>query len=153
MKVLIYSRMQIENIISVGSFPANTAVITFYDDNRNDKSYSHVNYDNVCPNVYYCRLDDADTEDIVFSRERYDEYLDYADDVAEFIYEAYCSGMDIICQCDYGQSRSAGCAAAIMQHFYGNGIEVFADYNRYPNKLVYNKIYQALEAYKLSKSY
>lgn len=64
--------MQIENIISVGSFPANTAVITFYDENRNDKSYNHANYDNDCPNVY-CRLDDADPEDIVFSRERYDE--------------------------------------------------------------------------------
>ena len=58
--------------------------------------------------------------------------------------------MDIICQCEYGQSRSAGCAAAIREHFYSDGIKIFADYRYYPNQLVYNKVFDALEGLKNS---
>ena len=75
----------------------------------------------------------------------YDTYLPEADKLAEFIYDAKKMGFDIICQCEYGQSRSAGCAAAIREHFYGDGIKIFADYRYYPNQLVYNKLYDALE--------
>ncbi|MCM1166131.1 MAG: hypothetical protein NC299_14270 [Lachnospiraceae bacterium] len=53
--------------------------------------------------------------------------------------------MNIICQCEYGQSRSAGCAAAILEHFSHAGISVFSDRDYYPNKLVYNKFLDALE--------
>lgn len=146
-KVIIYSRAEIKNIIKQGLFPDNTAVITFYDTER-DEDYRHVNYDNVTTNVFYCALDDVDYEFLISQANMYDEFFDYADDVADFIYEAYNSGKDIICQCDYGQSRSAGCAAAILQHFYRTGIDVFADYKRYPNQVVYYKIYDALERYK-----
>ena len=45
---------------------------------------------------------------------------------------------------DYGQSRSAGCAAAILEHFYRRGIDIFADYKYYPNQVVYHKIFDAL---------
>ena len=50
----------------------------------------------------------------------------------------------LICQCEYGQSRSAGVAAAIMQFKCNNGIEIFADERYYPNRLVYNKLFDAL---------
>lgn len=147
MKVSVYSRSEIYNIIKQGLFPNNAAVITFYDTTK-DEDYRHVNYDNVTTNVFYCALDDVDTDYLIAQGKLYEDFFDYADDVAEFIYEAYDSGKDIICQCDYGQSRSAGCAAAILQHFYRNGIDVFADYKRYPNKVIYHKIYDALERYK-----
>ena len=64
----------------------------------------------------------------LISCERYGEghinetYLAEADELATFIYEAREVGRDIICQCDYGQSRSAACAAAILQHFEKRGI-------------------------------
>lgn len=147
MKVSVYSRSEINNIIKQGLFPNNAAVITFYDTTK-DEDYRHVNYDNVTTNVFYCALDDVDTDYHIAQGKLYEDFFDYADDVAEFIYEAYDNGKDIICQCDYGQSRSAGCAAAILQHFYRNGIDVFADYKRYPNKVIYHKIYDALERYK-----
>lgn len=51
----------------------------------------------------------------------------------------------LICQCHYGQSRSAGCAAAITEYFNGNGIDIFADDRFYPNKLVYRKVFKALK--------
>ncbi len=75
----------------------------------------------------------------------YDTYFPEADDMAAFIYHSYDNGMNIICQCEYGQSRSAACAAAILEHFYHNGISIFSDYNYYPNQVVYHKIYDALE--------
>jgi len=53
--------------------------------------------------------------------------------------------LDFICQCEYGQNCSAGCATAIWEHFCGKGIKIFADYRYYPNQLVYNKLFDALE--------
>jgi len=77
-------------------------------------------------------------------------YFPEADALASFIYKAKKDGLDIICQCEYGQSRSAGCAAAILQHFSKNGIEIFADYRYYPNQLIYNKMLEALNKGKLA---
>ena len=69
----------------------------------------------------------------------------HTENLAEFIRQAHDDGLDIICQCEYGQSRSAACAAAILEHYCKNGISVFADYRYYPNQLVYNKIKNALD--------
>lgn len=66
--------------------------------------------------------------------------------MAAFIVKAYIDGKNIICQCEYGQSRSAGCAAAILENFYRRGIDIFAEYKYYPNQVVYHKVFDALEA-------
>ena len=55
--------------------------------------------------------------------------------------------MNIICQCEHGQSRSAACAAAIKEHFEKSGIDIFADYRYYPNQLIFNKLRDALIHY------
>ncbi len=142
MQVSIYSREEMEDIIQNGDFPQNTAVITFY--NPGDP---HVHYDAVCQDVCYCALEDVDKSYWETHYHRtYEEFFDYVDMVADFIYEMHAAGKDLICQCDYGMSRSAGCAAAILEHFCKRGIEVFADYRRYPNQMVYHKVMQALAA-------
>ncbi|MDY5263897.1 MAG: hypothetical protein SPH07_02485 [Eubacteriales bacterium] len=64
--------------------------------------------------------------------------------IADFIVTHVHETDTLICQCFYGQSRSAGCAAAITQYYYGNGIDIFADDRYYPNKLVYRKVLVAL---------
>ncbi|GEM_PF-503598 len=143
-EIFIYSREQAEKLIQDGNFPQQTAVITFY-----DPEDSHVDYSSCCgsDDVYYCQLDDLDPDTLKAHGTSLEQYFDYADEVAEFIYDAFRSQKNIICQCDYGQSRSAGCAAAIQEHFYHNGIDIFADYRYYPNQLIYHKIFDALEAY------
>nr|WP_302628353.1 hypothetical protein [uncultured Eubacterium sp.] len=65
--------------------------------------------------------------------------------MAEFIKKANRKNMDIICQCEYGQSRSAACAAAILEYYEKKGISIFADYRYYPNQVIFNKIYNALK--------
>ena len=77
----------------------------------------------------------------------YETCFPEAEALAEFIYSAKEDGYDISCQCEYGESRSSGCAAAIMEHFYKNGISVFADYRYYPNQVVYHKVFDALEIF------
>ncbi len=150
MKISIFSRTDIEQLLSEGVFPDKTAVVSFYDPvlNHIDSDYHAFDYSDVCDNVIYCELEDFDIEDLRDARREYRDYFPEADNIAEFIYQAFDNGLDIICQCEYGQSRSAGCAAAILEHFYGTGITVFADYQRYPNRVVFHKVYDALERLK-----
>ncbi len=152
MKVSIYSRKAIERIISNGEFPLNTAVISFFDPaiKHIDKNYDHVDYSSVCNDVYYCEVDDLDLDYLKDKGYTYEAFFPEAPEVAEFIYHAYKSGKNIICQCDYGQSRSAGCAAAILEHFYHRGIDIFTNYDYYPNQVIYHKIFDALGKIKSS---
>ena len=80
------------------------------------------------------------------------DVTDTEGDLAEFIFNAKKEGKDIICQCEYGESRSSGCAAAIHEYFYKDGIKIFADYRYYPNQMVYHKVYDALEKYGVEKN-
>lgn len=146
MKISVYSRKAIERIIAEGSFPDNTAVISFCDPELKhiDKDYSHVDYSSVCSDVFYCEVDDLDLDYLTKKRYTYETYFPEVDDLAKFIVKAVSENKNIICQCEYGQSRSAGCAAAIKEYFYKNGISVFVDYNYYPNQVVFHKVYDAL---------
>lgn len=142
MNVQIYSRKEIETIITGGRFPENTAVISFCDSGTEPRE--RVNYSSVCSRIMYIELDDLELDELSGAGYSYDTFFPEADETAEFIIDAYNSGMNIICQCEYGQSRSAGCAAAIMEHFRHGGLSFFADHQYYPNKVVYHKVLDAL---------
>ena len=145
MKVEIYSRKAIKDLMDKG-FSQNVAVISFYTpNNKREGIQGPVDYRGLCKNVFYVCIPDIDIEILAEYGYTYESYLAQADDLANFIREAKANNLDIICQCDYGQSRSAACAAAILQHFEGRGIDIFADYRYYPNQLVYHKIFDSLE--------
>lgn len=148
MKVTIYSREKIEKIITDGNFPQNTAVISFCDPELKhmNSDYTCVDYSTVCKDVYYCEIDDLDLDYLPTKGFTYNSYFPEVSELAEYINNAFRNGKDIICQCEYGQSRSAGCAAAILEHFYRRGIEIFAEYKYYPNQVVYHKVFDALES-------
>ena len=147
MKVSIYSRSSVGKLIQNG-FPENTAVISFFTPNKDKLKENPVNYQGVCDKVFYIGVPDIDIEILADYGYTYESYLSEADELAKFILEAKLNDLDIICQCDYGQSRSAACAAAILQHFESRGIDIFADYRYYPNQLVYHKIFDALKKLK-----
>ena len=71
---------------------------------------------------------------------------DQARRIADFVYRHLEDTAVFLCQCHFGQSRSAAVAAAIKEHFDHNGIEIFADeLGRYcPNALVFRKTLKAL---------
>lgn len=148
MKVSIYSRNEIEKLID-NNFPKDTAVISFYDPKgiRSD-NLTPVDFKNQAEMIYQVAVYDIDIECLEDYNLTFDTYLPEAKEIADFIYKAKEKGLDIICQCEYGQSRSAGCAAAILEHFEKNGISIFADYRYYPNQVVFNKILNALKEVK-----
>ena len=67
-----------------------------------------------------------------------------AEEMAAFVRSVYASAELMICQCEFGQSRSAAVAAAVMEFFGRNGIDVFADDRYFPNKFVFRKVLEAL---------
>lgn len=143
----ILSRSAAEKLLQDG-FPRNTFVISFYDppSKRTGQVSQPPDYRGMPPDVFYVPLYDIDLEILEEYGLSYDTYFPEAPALAAFIYDAMENGGNIVCQCEYGQSRSAACAAAIREHFYGEGIEIFADYRYYPNQLVYNKLKAALDA-------
>lgn len=96
-------------------------------------------------------------ESLASSDERLTEFLragdvhifsdEQAQQIANFVLRHNADAEVLICQCHYGQSRSAGCAAAVAEYLYGDGIDIFADDRYYPNKLVYRRVFKALEEY------
>ena len=125
----------------------HTAVISFYDppSKRSPVGDIPVDYRNARCRVFSAALHDIDQEVLPDFGLTYDTYFPEAGALAEFILDAVRDGLDIVCQCEYGQSRSAACAAAILEHFCHTGINVFADYRYYPNQMVYHKIKDALD--------
>ena len=151
MKITICSRNDMEKLLSKGKIK-NTAVISFHDPvgrgRRSLEAYKPLDFADKCDLVMQIALHDLDPEALSDFSLSVETYFPEVDELAKFICQAKEDGFDIICQCEYGQSRSAGCAAAILQHFAGRGIEIFADYRYYPNQLVYHKVFDALEKIK-----
>lgn len=148
-KIEIMSRKKVEQLMTDG-FPDNVAVISFYDpkSNRTPKDYAPIDYSNVCGRVFSVAIHDIDIEILPDYGLTFETYFPEADKLAQYIIGSVTEGYDIICQCEYGQSRSAACAAAIKEYYDKNGIEIFADYRYYPNQLIFNKLLCALKAEK-----
>lgn len=125
--VEIYSRESMERQLTKG-FPNNSAVICFYDPDG-----THIDYSGATDDVIYIPLDDFQTN------------LPQAEAIAEFVRRTMEKERNIICQCEGGQSRSAGCAAAIMEHYYKDGKSVFEDDWYSPDDMVYFAVLNALE--------
>ena len=136
MLIKIYSRSDIERLIEKG-LPANTAIVSFSD--TEDDFIEFPKGADVLQIAFY------DVRPHTVVKEHYDKILPEAKQIAEYIYQKKLEGKDLICQCDYGISRSAGCAAAVLQRWGKKGIEVFADYRYTPNQFVYNKVLKELE--------
>lgn len=155
MNVFVYSREEAESLIAQDSLPKHTAVVSFYDDvlKRIDEDYKPVDYSETGCKVIYAMVGDIDVSCLEEKGFSYDDFFPTVNKVASFIYKAYKKGMDIICQCEHGQGRSAACAAAIREHFFNDGIKIFTDYRYSPNLMVYHKVFDALEnVKKYSKS-
>lgn len=149
-KIKIFSRKRLERELQKG-FLENVVIISFYDPQEKD-GYKPLDLRFRAEAFFMVGVHDLDPSALKAFGYTMDTYFEQAPDLAEFIYKARSRGYDIICQCEYGQSRSAGCAAAILEHFSKKGIRVFASYSYYPNQLIFNKLLQALDKYKKARS-
>lgn len=143
MNVKIYSKAKMQTAIEQNTLPANLAVVSFY--NEPITTFSKpIDYNGVVDRFMQINLPDIDEEG--FEEYGYTEssYFKEVDEVAKFIYKAHNDGFDFACQCQFGFSRSAACAAAILEHFEGKGEEIFSSENYLPNIIVYEKLLNAL---------
>ena len=145
MNVTICSRKAAEELLRTDAL-SRTAVISFCDPPSPDRHAPTppLDYTGAAARVFTVAVRDLDLSVLPDVGLTYDTYLPEADALAAFIYQARADGLDILCQCEYGQSLSAACAAAILEYFNGTGTSIFADYRYYPNQVVYHKIMDAL---------
>ena len=110
-RIDIISRDKAVRMINSG-FPDHAAVISFYDP-RGSRSFraesEPVDYSRVCRRVFSLAVYDIDPEILEDYGLTYETYLPEADALAAFIAAAVDDGCHIICQCEYGQSRSGLC--------------------------------------------
>ena len=138
--IIILSRNQIEEL-ALSPFPPNTALISVKDtgDDASELKYKP---------LWLLQLvfDDISSDELEDYKEQ--EYTLFneqtARQIADFIICHNDKAETIICQCEYGQSRSAAIAAALSEFFWKNGIDIFADDRYFPNKLVFRLTLQAL---------
>ena len=133
MNVTICSRKAAEELLHTDTL-SRTAVISFCDPPSVGKPapMPPPDYAGKAVRVFTVVVHDLDLTALPDVGLDYDTYMPEADALAAFICQARAAGLDILCQCEYGQSRSAACAAAILEYFNGTGISIFADYRYYP---------------------
>jgi len=140
MQVRIYTREEVETLLRQ-EFRDKVAVISFYDLGTEPVDISSTSYEAIQISAEDIELDTLDLHGFT-----YETYFPEAEVLAHFVFYAKTAGLEIICQCESGRGLSAGCAAAIRQFFDRDGIEVFANYDYSPNRLIYHKILNALIA-------
>ena len=131
MTIAIYSRKNMERLF-VRGFPAHTAVISFCDPPE------------TADRVFQIELADITYQELAAHGMTYEGYFTEAEELAEFVFAAIRDGYDIIVQCEDGNRRSAGCAAALHEFFTADGVFIFADYRYTPSQMVFHKVYNAL---------
>lgn len=135
MKVKIYSRKQIQKLIH-SNFPKNTAVISFFGEGERPVYFPD--------GIIHLRLDIDDlSASCIKDPDSY--HIDDFRRIAKFVRLCDYKGLDIICQCEAGISRSAGTAAAILEYFEQDGLSVFSDYRYAPNQVFFNNLLFCLQ--------
>lgn len=137
MEVYICSRPEMELYIKYHMLPENTAIVSFADTVEEFISFP-IGVDVLCVPFY-------DVRPYTVSKDHYDKVLPEAKKIAKYVDQKRKEGKNLICQCDYGISRSAGLAAAILERWGANGISIFADYRYTPNQFVFTKVLKELK--------
>lgn len=152
MKILIRSRKAIEKM-ACQPFAEKTAIISVTDWNcefaklKNTPAYLlQIDFDDVDNDIFLDELGRKPTEAERIRLENKYHMLsnEQAKQIADFYIAIENEVNVVIFQCEHGQSRSAAIAAAIMEHRSKKGIEVFSNDNYYPNKVVFRKVFNAL---------
>lgn len=149
MKVEIKNRKQIEDF----TFTDRTALISIteynykYAELKSSPTWLlQLKFDDVDNYVFVDTLGREPTEEERIEIEkRYHMFSDeQSDEIAEFYFNVK-NGVDtIICQCEYGMSRSAAVAAAILEYENKSGIDIFSNDYYCPNRVVFRKVLKSL---------
>lgn len=138
--VRVMNKSQVENyglnlhthnsvIISISSRECNTAFIV-------------PNSVNKITDVLKLQFNDTDSSERIYGGIEGTDVREITDFVKK--YESSNKEVNLIVNCEAGQSRSAGVAAAIMKYLYNDDTPIFNNSKYTPNMLCYNKILYSL---------
>jgi len=147
MNIIIESRDGI-TARAKGPFPAHTALISITDTDRDfarlENKPEHIlrmKFDDVSEDLFEAASEmiaekvlgrePTEAERTQLAKDFHMFKDEQAKEVAAFINQIYRNAETLICQCEYGQSRSAGIAAAVEQFLHGNGVEILAQNSLY----------------------
>ena len=151
MQVLIMSRAALMELAK-DPFPPGTAVISITNSDAADVELCHIpeqilrlKFDEVSDEIYEDFLGRKPTvREMHQLSARFHMLSDHqAQQLADFILSRNNQGI-LICQCEHGQSRSAGIAAAAVEYYLHRGVHIFADPRYCPNKYVFRKLLRNL---------
>ncbi len=152
--MFILSRKQIERFAK-NMFPKNTAVISITDYGLDFAELAdkpeyllQIAFDDVDNDIFIDVLGrmPVNEEERKKVEEKYNMFTDsLAKEIADFYKNVADKAELLICQCEHGQSRSAAVAAAITEYRVKRGIDIFANDNYYPNKMVFRKVLEQLK--------
>ena len=136
----IKSRKAIEHM-ALKPFPDKTALISI-----TDFDCPFANLKNKPDYLLQIAFDDEPTDEEKMEIEKKYHTLTerQAQEIVRFYHSVKNTAKVLICQCEYGQSRSAGLAAAFREYSTHNGITIFADDRYCPNKSIFRKILSLL---------
>lgn len=140
-KVAILSKERAEEIFSNG-LPENAVLIGFYDTDRHCPQKLEIPAPS--DRIFQVAVDDLATDELNDYSLTLETIFPQCGEMAEFIRSAIKRKFNIICQCVYGEGRSAGCAAAILEYYEKSGIQIYTNDRFYPNKIVFRKLFAAL---------
>ena len=135
MNVKVFSRKTVSTASSMEK--RNHIVITISD---RDKENLYLPISGTCKAVLPLKFDDTDS----CGQNRNPMFVSDAQKIARFV-NLWKNGVDtIIVNCEAGQSRSAGVAAAILKYFNGDDWQIFDNKRYTPNMRCYRLVLQAL---------
>lgn len=155
MTVKIMSRKDLMELAKE-PFPADVAVISITDSDREDVKLLHqpehilrLKFDDVSDEIFQQLLGRKPTVGEMRQIANHFHMISNAQirQIAEFIISRNNAGT-LICQCEYGQSRSAAIAAAVEEYHHRRGVQVFADSRYYPNKYIFRKVLKSLRGWR-----
>lgn len=138
MRVVVMNKSSVEDYAM--SQHDNTSVVISIASRGSNKAFIVPCTVNNIKDVLFLNFNDTlDTNSIYGGIERKE-----AEQISEFV-KKYSDEVDtIIVQCEAGQSRSAGTAAAIMKYLFNDDSEIFDNRNCTPNILCYMMVLGAL---------
>lgn len=115
-----------------------TSIVISIASKNNDKANIKSDYNNKIKDIQFVRFDDTDSLGGI-------ECID-ASKIKRFLLK-HIGDTDldlIIVQCEAGQSRSAGVAAALMKYFWNDDTTIFNNHKYTPNMLCYRTMLNEL---------
>ena len=132
--VEIHSLTSIWRRVEQEPHPESIAVLSFADDEDHFPYFpsSIPHFKVICEDVDYPSIREVSS------------FFADVEDAARWVDTQIKAKRKILCQCEYGVSRSAGAAAAILEKYHYDGITIFSNYDYSPNRLIYHRLLTAL---------